>query len=168
MSRQLEELRGILGCFATGVTVLTTLDRAGRPCGTTANSFTSVSLQPPLILVCLAVESRTLEAIETQGTFVANILAADQQGHSDFFARRGIRLDPEQHELRSGQTGLPILEGTLAHLECDVERIDEGGDHRIVLGRVKAHEQHRDDVDPLIFFRSSYHSPPAIISGVDL
>jgi len=150
------ELRLILGQFATGVTVLTTLDEKGRVCGTTANAFTSVSLDPPLILVCLAQESETLREIEGRGAFAANILAEDQQEHSDFFARRGLRLDPARHRFQLGERGMPVLTGVLGHLECGVERIDQGGDHRMVLGRVEAHRRHREEADPLLYFRGGY------------
>lgn len=152
------ELRTILGHFATGVTVVTTTDEAGEPCGTTANAFTSVSLDPPLILVCLARESRTLDEIRRTGGFVANILAEGQQDHSNWFARAGVRLQPELHEFSGGVLGLPVLGGTVAHLECRVERIDEGGDHEMVLGRVVSHGQHSEAPDPLLFYRGSYRS----------
>lgn len=161
MSGSAGELRQILGHFATGVTVLTTVDHTGEIRGTTANAFTSVSLDPPLVLVCLAEESETLGAIEARGAFAANILAGDQQEHSDFFSRRGVRLDPDRYGIRFGDLGMPVLEGILAHLECEVERVDAGGDHRIVLGRVRAHERHREAVDPLLFFRGGYGLPEA-------
>lgn len=152
------DLRRILGHFATGVTVITASDGAGEPCGTTANAFTSVSLDPPLILICLARESRTLEAIRTSQGFVANILAEGQQDHSNWFARKGVRLQPELHEFSEGHLALPVLAGTVAHLECRLERIDEGGDHEIVLGRVVSHGRHPEEVDPLLFYQGSYRS----------
>jgi 3,4-dihydroxy-2-butanone 4-phosphate synthase len=152
------ELRSILGHFATGVSVVTTNDTDGKPCGTTANAFTSVSLEPPLILVCLARASRTLEMIRAEGGFVANILAGDQQDHSNWFARKGVRLEPDLHEFGEGKLGLPVLVGTVAHLECEVERIDAGGDHEIVLGRVVSHGTHADAADPLLFYQGSYRS----------
>jgi 3,4-dihydroxy-2-butanone 4-phosphate synthase len=152
------ELRSILGHFATGVTVVSTNDTDGRPCGTTANAFTSVSLDPPLILVCLARASQTLEMIRSRRGFVANILASGQQDHSNWFARKGVRLEPELHEFRQGTLGLPVLVGTVAHLECEVERIDAGGDHEIVLGRVVSHGSHGEAPDPLLFYRGSYRS----------
>lgn len=150
------ELRSILGHFATGVTVLTTNDQDGEPCGTTANAFTSVSLDPPLILICLARESLTLEAIRARGGFVANILADGQQDHSNWFAETGVRLEPDLHEFTEGKLGLPVLAGTVAHLECEVERIDEGGDHEILLGRVVSHGRHDEAPDPLLFYRGAY------------
>lgn len=152
------ELRSILGHFATGVTVLTTNDEQDEPCGTTANAFTSVSLDPPLILICLARESVTLEAIRSRGGFVANILADGQQDHSNWFARTGVRLEPDLHEFTEGKLGLPVLTGTVAHLECRVERIDEGGDHEILLGRVVSHGKHQEAPDPLLFYQGAYHS----------
>jgi flavin reductase (DIM6/NTAB) family NADH-FMN oxidoreductase RutF len=156
--RAARELRSILGHFATGVTVLTTNDQDEEPCGTTANAFTSVSLDPPLILICLARESVTLEAIRARGGFVANILAEGQQEHSNWFARTGVRLEPELHEFSEGKSGLPILAGTVAHLECEVERIDDGGDHEILLGRVVSHGTHEGTPDPLLFYQGAYRS----------
>jgi len=156
------ELRHILGQFATGVTVVTTIDDEGEACGTTANAFTSVSLDPPLILVCLARESQTLEMIRNRGSFVANILADGQQEHSNWFARKGVRLLPDQHEFTEGQLGMPVLTGVVAHLECRVERIDVAGDHEIVLGRVAGYGHHEDRPDPLLFFQGGYrklHAP---------
>lgn len=152
------ELRSILGHFATGVTVVTTNDIDGEPCGTTANAFTSVSLDPPLILICLARESHTLEMIRSRGGFVANILADGQQDHSNWFAKTGVRLEPDLHEFSAGKLGLPVLAGTVAHLECEVERIDDGGDHEILLGRVISHGQHHEIPDPLLFYQGAYRS----------
>lgn len=152
------ELRSILGHFATGVTVVTTTDVEGEPCGTTANAFTSVSLDPPLILICLARESQTLEMIRARRGFVANILANGQQDHSNWFARAGVRLEPELHEFTAGSLGLPVLAGTVAHLECEVERIDDGGDHEILLGRVVSHGKHAEGPDPLLFYQGAYRS----------
>lgn len=159
------ELRSILGHFATGVTVVTTQDVEGEPCGTTANAFTSVSLDPPLILVCLARESQTLEMIRARRGFVANILAGDQQDHSNWFAKKGVRLEPDLHQFSDGHLGLPVLAGTVAHLECEVERIDHGGDHEIILGRVVSHGKHQDGPDPLLFYQGAYRSldrPPPV------
>lgn len=153
-----QDLRKILGHFATGVTVITASNGAGEPSGTTANAFTSVSLDPPLILVCLARESRTLDSIRNSQGFVANILAEHQQDHSNWFARKGVRLKPELHEFSEGLLGLPVLTGTVAHLECRLERIDEGGDHEIVLGRVVSHGRHPEEVDPLLFYQGSYRT----------
>ncbi len=159
------QLRSILGHFATGVTVVTTTDVEGEPCGTTANAFTSVSLDPPLIIVCLARESQTLEMIRARGGFVANILADGQQDHSNWFAKTGVRLEPELHEFTAGKLGLPVLGGVVAHLECEVERIDDGGDHEILLGRVISHGKHQEAPDPLLFYQGSYRAlnqpPPA-------
>ncbi len=157
-SRVTGDLRRLLGHFATGVTVITTTDREGEACGTTANAFTSVSLDPPLILVCLARGSQTLESIRDRGGFVANILADGQQEHSNWFARKGVRLKPAEHDFRRGKLDLPILDGTLAHVECEVERIDEGGDHEIILGRVVSSGHHESAPDPLLFFRGGYRS----------
>jgi len=159
-----EELRHILGQFATGVTVVTSNDADGEPCGTTANAFTSVSLDPPLILICLALESQTLDGIRATNAFVANILADGQQEHSNWFARKGVRLLPDQHEFNPGKLGVPVLTGTVAHLECEVERIDPGGDHEIVLGRVVSFDRHEDAPDPLLFFRGGYRKLDAVAS----
>jgi flavin reductase (DIM6/NTAB) family NADH-FMN oxidoreductase RutF len=111
-----------MGRFATGVTVVTSVGADGAPVGTTANAVTSLSLNPPLILVCFDLGSLTLAAIRENGAFAVNVLAAGQKHLSAGFARRGLAAawDHVRHH-RHGPTGSPRIEGVLAVLECTVE-----------------------------------------------
>ena len=153
------EFRAAMGHFATGVTVVTSVDADGAPVGTTANAVTSLSLDPPLILVCFDLSSLTLAAIRKHGAFAVNVLAAEQQHLSAGFARRGLSAawDHVRHH-RHGPTGSPRIEGVLAVLECAVEHRLPGGDHEIVIGRVRHAETSATPAGPLVFFRGGYAS----------
>jgi flavin reductase (DIM6/NTAB) family NADH-FMN oxidoreductase RutF len=141
-------LRAAVGHFATGVTVVTA--SAGEAWhGTTANAVSSVSLDPPLVLVCLRDESLTLAALLESGRFAVNVLHADQQPLAHRFARRGAGWDGVVH--RDG-----LLDGALATLECAVHDVADGGDHRIVVGRVQAVEHPEEHAPPLLFYRGAY------------
>jgi flavin reductase (DIM6/NTAB) family NADH-FMN oxidoreductase RutF len=140
-----EEFRNAMSHFATGVTVVTSVGADGTPVGTTANAVTSLSLDPPLILVCFDLGSVTLRAIQGHGAFVVNVLAAAQRQLSANFARHG-------------PTGSPRLDGVLAVLECTVEHRLPGGDHEIVIGRVRHVETSTAPAAPLVFFRGGYAS----------
>ena len=148
--------RAALGSFATGVTVVTTMGEDGHGYGMTVNAFSSVSLDPPLILVCFDLGSATLTAILGHGAFAVNVLGAFQQHLSSNFARRGLAAVWEgvRHH-RRGPTGSPRIEDVLATVECTVEHILPGGDHQIVVGRVQHAETH-DGVSPLLFWRGQY------------
>jgi flavin reductase (DIM6/NTAB) family NADH-FMN oxidoreductase RutF len=150
------DFRHAIGHFATGVTVVTSVGADGEPVGTTANAVSSLSLDPPLILVCFDRSSVTLEAIAAHGAFAVNVLAAPQQQLSANFARRGLAAawDGVQHS--QGFTGSPRLDGVLAVLECAVEHRIEGGDHEIIVGRVHDVETSAAPVAPLLFWRGSY------------
>jgi flavin reductase (DIM6/NTAB) family NADH-FMN oxidoreductase RutF len=146
-------LRAVMGGFATGVTVVTTA-MDGERHGMTANSLTSVSLDPPLILVCFARNARTAEAVVTRGAFVVNILDRAQEALSNRFAKRG-----EDHfagvEVAETDDGLPLLPGGIGHLVCDVHGVHEAGDHDIVLGLVREADT-TSGAFPLLFFRGRY------------
>ena len=114
------EFREAMGHFATGVTVVTSVDADGKPVGTTANAVTSLSLDPPLVIVCFDLSSMTLQAIRGHGAFVVNVLAAPQH-LSRNFARRGLAAAWDGIQHRRGSTGSPRLEDVLAVLECTVE-----------------------------------------------
>ncbi len=157
-------LRRTMGHFATGVTVVTARDRAGRAFGTTANSLTSVSLEPPLLLVCLTHGSETLAAIRDAGRFGVNVLRAGQRDLSDRFARPadartwfGVRSHVSD--------GIPVLDDALASLECELHDAVEAGDHHVVFGRVLAADHIDDEPAPLLYFRGRYAAiggePPA-------
>ena len=153
-----EEFRRAVGHFATGVTVVTSVGPDGEPVGTTANAVSSLSLDPPLILVCFDRNSLTLEAIRSHGAFVVNVLAAPQQELSANFARRGLAAAWDGVTHQPGPTGSPRLEGVLATLECTVEHSLPGGDHEIVIGRLRYAETSADGGAPLLFWRGSYLS----------
>jgi len=152
------ELRQAMGHFATGVTVITSLGPDGAPVGTTANAVTSLSLEPPLILVCFSRSSATLDAVNSRGAFAVNVLAARQQYLSANFARRGLAAAWDGVAHRRGVTGSPRLDGVLASLECTVEHRLSGGDHEIVIGRVRDVETGAADSAPLVFWRGGYAS----------
>ena len=150
-------LRQALGCFVTGVTVVTARGDDGLPHGFTANSFTSVSLDPPLVLVCVGDAVQCLEVYRECEGFAVNVLADSQRAVSETFATdrpdrfAGVRW-------REGPYRSPILEGCVASLECAPWRRIEAGDHMILIGRVLAFEYstHR----PLAYCRGSYSSLP--------
>jgi flavin reductase (DIM6/NTAB) family NADH-FMN oxidoreductase RutF len=128
-------MRRAIGRFATGVAVVTALDD-GQPHGMTVNSLTSVSLEPPLLLVCLTTGARTTDAVISDGRFAVNILGARQEEIALRFARRGA-----DHfaglPLSYGEHRIPVVPEALAHLECTVDRHLEAGDHVVVFGRVE-------------------------------
>src|SRR5580700_2857473 len=152
------EFRQAMGHFATGVTVVTSIGDDGEPVGTTASAVTSLSLDPPLVLVCFDHASLTLRAIRSHGAFVVNVLAAPQQHLSANFARRGLAAAWDGVRHRPGPTGSPRLHGVLATLECTVEHRLPGGDHEIVVGRVRAVETAGGDAAPLLYWRGAYVS----------
>lgn len=147
-------LRDALGCFATGVTVVTALDSEGQPLGLTANSFTSVSLDPPLLLVCIANSARSLEALKSSANFAVNVLHIGQQHTSNLFARPGVDRFA-QVDWSEGDNGAPLLDGALVNFECSRHEIHAGGDHIILVGKVdRARFEPRKD--PLLYFRGKY------------
>ena len=146
--------RSTLGSFATGVTVLTALTPGGEPIGLTISSFNSVSLNPPLILWSLSVDSPSLEAFRSATHYAVNVLAVDQQEISDRFAvRSGDRF--ASLALRPGSRGLPLIEGCCASFECVNEMQYPGGDHLIFIGRVERFAP-GEAVSPLIFHGGRY------------
>lgn len=148
--------RRIMGCFATGVTVVTTA-ADGNLHGITVNSLTSVSLDPPLLLVCIDRGAEAHRQIDAGVRFAVNFLGAGQEDLSRIFAAKG---EPEHGHLRGvpfrmGTHGTPLLEGCLAHLECAVVDRYPGGDHTIFIASVLGGELRRDDA-PLLFYRGQY------------
>ncbi len=145
------EMRRVLGAFASGVTVVTgTAD--GRPVGFACQSFSSLSLDPPLVLFCPARTSTTWPLIRTSGSFTVNVLAADQEplcrvfaAATDRFAGVGWTASP---------TG-PVLPDVLATVHCDIEAVHDGGDHELVVGRVRDLVLRRE-AGPLVFFRGGF------------
>jgi len=149
------DLRRSLGRFATGVTVVTCCAADGRPCGITANSFSSVSLDPPLVLWNIAKVSNSLQAFLDAECFAIHVLRADQQHLAEHFASTDhTRYNGIEHSI-SGQK-VPILPGVLARFDCRTREIHEGGDHYIIVGEVEAHTG--EDGAPLLFFAGEYRS----------
>ncbi len=147
-------LRDAMGCFATGITIVTALDPGGTPVGLTANSFTSVSLDPPLLLVCIANTAGTAPVLREAMHFGVNVLQTSQQQTSNRFAGKGedrFAATP----WAPGETGVPLLDGSLVAFECKRHAVHDGGDHFILVGEVvrAGFEPRRD---PLLYFRGKY------------
>jgi 3-hydroxy-9,10-secoandrosta-1,3,5(10)-triene-9,17-dione monooxygenase reductase component len=154
-----QDFRTAAGQFMTGVTVITTLDAEGNPNGLTANSFTSVSLHPPMVLFCLGSDSSNFDAFEAANGFVAHVLAADQEALSIRFAAKGIDRFAGLDWV-PGHNGLPVLSGCLATMECDLAHSYDGGDHKIYVGEVKALSTGGLDRPALGYFRGRYVNSP--------
>ncbi|SDG78616.1 flavin reductase family protein [Roseospirillum parvum] len=152
MTADSRAFRSALGLFATGVTVVTTGDGGGRTAGMTVNSFSSVSLDPPLILWCLGKGSPSQPVFEAAGHFAVNVLAAGQEALSTQFARPGDKFAGV--DWRPGRFGDPLIEGAIATFECRTTARHDAGDHLILVGQV-AHFDHRDG-EPLLFFGGRY------------
>jgi flavin reductase (DIM6/NTAB) family NADH-FMN oxidoreductase RutF len=147
-------LRDALGCFATGVTVVTCVDADGQPAGLTVNSFTSVSLDPPLLLVCLAKRAASADALVTASHFAVNVLQTGQQPASIRFSTR----DQDRFGTTpwsTGEAGAPILRDSMGVFECERYAVHEGGDHHILIGQV-VKATFDAQLDPLLYFRGSY------------
>lgn len=148
------EFRDALGSFATGVCVLSATRRDGVAVGMTVNSFTSVSLNPPLVLVCLGTDSPRSSAIIDSGRFAISVLANDQRDISGHFARPGEGYPPEAG-WSAGKNGAPVMDHAAAVIECSIETTYESGDHMIVIGRV-THTENATEREPLLYFRGDY------------
>jgi flavin reductase (DIM6/NTAB) family NADH-FMN oxidoreductase RutF len=147
------DLRRALGCFATGVAVITTRHRDGRPAGLTINSFTSVSLHPPLVLWSLSLAAFSLPAFHDAEHFAVNLLAADQLELSRRFAAPAIDRFAGVG-FAEGLGGAPLLDGAVASFECRTENRYDGGDHVIFLGRVERYRY--GEAEPLVFARGRF------------
>ncbi|WP_328315864.1 flavin reductase family protein [Streptomyces sp. NBC_00388] len=149
-----DSMREVLGRFCTGVAVVTAVRADGRPAGMAVQSFSPVSLEPPLICFCPALTSTTWPHIRAAGRFAVNILAAGQQDLCRQFAVTG-KEKFQGVGWHPGANGAPLLDGALATVECDLAGTFPGGDHLIALGRVTALERH-GDAEPLLYFRRGY------------
>lgn len=147
--------RRVLSHFCSGIVVVTAL-HGPQPVGLTCQSFSSLSLEPPLVLFSVARTSRSWGRVRAAGRFAVNILGADQERVSRVFSTPGADKFAGQRWSPGRVTGAPLLAGALAHLECSIYAVHDGGDHEIAVGRVLAlHEQ--DDPGPaLLYFRSEY------------
>jgi 3-hydroxy-9,10-secoandrosta-1,3,5(10)-triene-9,17-dione monooxygenase reductase component len=156
--------RTVLGHFCTGVTIITSLDESGSPAGLACQSFTALSLDPPLVLICPGRNSTSWPRIERSGQFTVNVLAQDQQHVSVAFgSRTGPKFDAISW--RATDRGAVVLDDVLAWVHCDIDAVHDGGDHHIVVGAVRQMRILRDH-GPLLFFRGSYgvpaHDPKAL------
>jgi flavin reductase (DIM6/NTAB) family NADH-FMN oxidoreductase RutF len=150
------ELREVLGLYPTGIIVVTAKAADGALYGVTVNSFSSVSLDPPLVLFSLSRKLPTLAAVLSAKTFAIHFLREDQKHISARFAR--AQSDKwEGMPYRAGVTGSPVLEAALAVLECELYTQYDGGDHVIVLGRI-AHIEKNAGCHALVFYRGRYHT----------
>ena len=153
MSLDQTAFRRALGQFATGITVVTTRDGNARPMGLTVNAFCSVSLEPPLVLICLDRRSEVNGGLVATGRFNVSVLREDQEDMSRRFAAGGP-LKFEGIELPSGANGLPLVAGALAELECRLVAAHDAGDHTIYVGEVERLES-RPGL-PLVYHGSAY------------
>ena len=154
-----EEFRTAMGSFATGVTVITTNDEHGQPHAMTANSFTSVCLEPPVVLVCVAHSTNTHGILAETGQFGVNVLGKDQQEIGAYFAKRPEdRTGGVDYSFSRGEDGLPVLERSMVYMGCRVVGSHVYGDHTVYLGEVL--EIRRADAEtPLLFFNSRWYDP---------
>lgn len=153
------ELRNAFGCFATGIAVVTTLDSSGRAIGKTANSFTSVSLAPPLLLWCLNKRSVTFEAFHASPNFVISLMAADGSTVAKRFATFGSHVVEESVPTVPTKLGPPTFPEALAVFECEAHARHDGGDHVIIVGRVLRFHHHAGAAakdKPLLFYHGRY------------
>lgn|SRR5512146_1188633 len=156
------QLRSVLGRFATGVTIVA----AGgeTPCGMTVNAFTSVSVEPPLLLVCVTRSSELYAAVRGEGSFAVSVLSAQQEHLARYFADHGRPRGAAEFAAVSWQpgpaTGAPVIEGALAWLECAVETSYPGGDHEIFVGSVVAVGT-GPEREALVFYRGGFCQSPA-------
>ena len=150
------QFRDVLGRFASGVTVITAIS-GGAPVGLTCQSFTSVSLNPPLVLFVPAKTSRAWPAIQRSGKFCVNFLSADQAELSNQMASKGADKFAGVAWQPAPATGSPMIEGTLGYVDCQIQSAHEAGDHFVVVGRVLDLGTH-DAEQPLLFFQGKYAS----------
>jgi flavin reductase (DIM6/NTAB) family NADH-FMN oxidoreductase RutF len=163
------EFRKAMGCFATGVTVIT-VDYEGEVQGMTANAFASVSLDPQLVLVCVDHKARTHAHLHAKKRFGVNVLAESQRAVSDYYARPDRAYDRAEEETgaRFDRTpqGTPVLHGALAYLECRLHTVQDAGDHTIFIAEVE--DLVVREGEPLLFFQGKYREigpPQAVAAG---
>ncbi len=152
-----QELRRVMGHFATGVTVITTKDKDSNPNGLTANAFMSLSLNPPLVLISVDKGATCYACFELENGFTVNFLSEDQEEISRRFATKGIDKFADLR-WRAGSNGAAILDGALAHVECKITQCYDGGDHTIVVGEIVNASATGDR--PLLFFKGKYQRLP--------
>lgn len=150
-------LRDVFGQFCTGVTAISTADPSGNRYGITVNSFSSLSLEPPLVMFAIIRDSDTLTPLRESGSFCVNILSAQQQEVSNRLAKKGGPEKMADLATTTAVTGAPVIEGAIAYLDCALHELHDGGDHLIVVGEVKEASVMSQEA-PLLYFRSGYHA----------
>ena len=154
-----DDFRSAVAHFATGVTVITTVDDEGQPHSMTANSFTSVCMEPPVVLVCVAHGTNTFGFLEKAGRFGVNILRKEQEELGGYFAKRPeARQGGVEYSYTPGKDGVPYLNDSMVFLACHVVGTHVYGDHTIFLGEVDEVQQHESG-KPLMFYRSRWYDP---------
>lgn len=153
MALDKSEFRRLLGHFATGVTIITTVSKDQKPTGMTANAVTSLSLVPPLMLICVDKAADCYSCFEASKVFTVNVLAEEQEALSRRFATKGVEKF-EGVGYRAGQNGCAILDDAVSYMECRLTQAIDGGDHTIYLGEVEAGDA--SEIAPLLFFRGGY------------
>ncbi len=148
-----DDFRRLLGHFASGVTIVTTSDADGRPAGLTVSAFASLSLEPPLVLVCVDHKAQSYPALKDNRGFAVNVLSTDHEAISRRFASTRLdKFDGVAYQMSA--LGLPLLGGALAHIECVTVNRHVEGDHTIFVGRVEAGAT--ADGEPLLYHRGKY------------
>lgn len=153
-----DRYREVMGHFATGISVVTALEGT-RPHGITVNAFSSVSLEPALVMVALDRRRYITPIVRDAGRYAVNVLGADQQALSDCFAHAPVSPGREDFcgaKWHPGPTALPLIDGSIATLECTIVETFSAGDHDLFIGRVDSLEQHDKDVAPLLYYRRRY------------
>jgi len=157
MAIDARELRNIMGHFVTGVTVITTRDIDGKPFGLTANAFSSLSLEPPLVLICVDKKVDCYACFEGSQVFAVNFLSEEQEHLSRRFATKGIeKFDGVPY--KTGECGIPLLEGAMGYIECKLISGYDGGDHTIYVGEIL--DAMASGERPLLFFKGKYFRLP--------
>jgi len=152
-----QELRRVMGHFATGVTVVTTKDGEDSPFGLTANAFASLSLNPPLVLVCVDKAAQCYSCFEDSKIFAINVLGEGQEEISRRFATKGAQKF-NGIPWHKSESGLALIDGAIGHIECKVVHSYDGGDHTIYVGEVLRAKTTGER--PLIFFKGKYTRLP--------
>jgi flavin reductase (DIM6/NTAB) family NADH-FMN oxidoreductase RutF len=153
MAIEKNELRRVMGHFATGVTIITTVSKSGQLFGLTANSVTSVSLEPPLLLISVDKKADSYPCFEESKVFTVNILSDSQEALSRKFAvSGGNKFEGVAYHM--GANGVPIILGAVSYIECRVYATYDGGDHTLYLGEIQQGETHEGK--PLLFYRGGY------------
>ncbi|HUK40475.1 MAG TPA: flavin reductase family protein [Candidatus Acidoferrales bacterium] len=157
MAIESTELRRIMGHFATGVTIVTTVDKTGAHFGLTANAFMSLSLNPPLVLISVDKSAQCYSCFDESKVFTVNFLSEHQEEISRRFATKGVEKFAGL-KWREGANGAAALEDVMAHIECKLVQTYEGGDHTILIGEILSATASGEK--PLLFFKGKYHRLP--------